>query len=125
LLNQDAITRLVGVNVFCGSVPQPAPDPCIWIARSGSEQAECLDDAPGEEPFRQFLDLECLSNRWETAQAISDAVSSLFPVDNGTTYGSAAIQGAWANSQDDSYTSRNASNGEFQHTSALSIEIVP
>lgn len=124
LLSQSSVTQLVGVNVFCGSVPQPAPDPCIWINRSGTEAAECLGDAAGQEPFKQYMDVECLSNRWETAQAISDAVFALFPTGR-VTYGSAAIQGAFVNSQDDNYVSRNAANGEFEHFAALSIEVVP
>lgn len=124
LLNQTGITALVGVNVFQGSVPQAAPDNYIWISRSGSDALECLGDAAGQQPFKQFVDVECISNSIEKAQEIADAVFSLFPTGR-TTYGSASIQGAFVNTQDDSYVSRNTARAEFTHFAALSLEVIP
>lgn len=124
-LLQPTITQIVGINVYCGEVPQPAPETYIWIARSGSDALESLGDAAGQEPFRQFLDVECISTEYDKSQAISNAVFALFPVAKGTTFGSATIQRAYANSQDDSYVSRNTARAEFTHFAALLLEVIP
>lgn len=123
LLTQATVTKLVGKRIFHGSVPQTQADPYIWISRSGSEQLECLGDSAGQEPFRQYLDVECISDDIGKAQEIADAVESLFPFTG--TYGSASVQGAFCNSQDDSYVSRNTARAEFTHFAALSLEVIP
>lgn len=123
LLSQATITKLVGNNVYHGSVPQGTETTYIWLSRSGSENLECLDDAAGQEPFKQFIDLECISPDLGKAETIAGAVHDLFP--RGGTLGSGTIQRAYCNSQDDSYVSRNTAKAEFTHFCAMSLEIYP
>jgi hypothetical protein len=123
LLSKPAITNLVNNRIYVRSVPPDPSSTHIWLIRAGSENLECLDDSPGQEPFKQFIDLECISQSATTAEQLSDAIQDLFPMSG--TLGSASVQRAYCNSQDDSYESRNTARSEFTQVAALSLEIYP
>lgn len=122
LQSQQTVKNIVS-GVHQSSVPPSPTKSYIWFTRSGSQSEDALGDTAGAEPFRQFFDLECISDRLSTAQSLADAVCDLFPMRG--TFGSASVQGAFVTTQDDSYVFRGMANERFSHVAALSLEIIP
>jgi len=133
-IDQDIIAALiadvniaakVGTRVHYQRVPQGYIDDYIWLARSGSSDDEdrAMDDASGASyHFREFFDVECIS------QDLDDAVSLALLVkkfdSKRDTLGNGTVQAIFVRDHADDYVARGVSGDDGSFVGALQFELV-
>lgn len=121
LLTDASLVALVGQRVHQNRAPAQYLGPYVWFARRGVDWEDCLDDDAGEDPFRQFIDVECLAMDLDDTEAMADCIRSLHGYHG--SLGAGSLQGLWVLDQDDDYIPRGHGSDDARHVAALQLEI--
>jgi hypothetical protein len=123
LLGRAAVTAIVGGRVHEGHVPETYSGAYIWIGRGAVEHDRVIDQAAGEDPFREFWDLECHSRDLDEAQDLAALARGLDS--HRGQFGDGSVQAVFVGDHADDYVPRGLSEDELgTHVAALSLEIV-
>jgi len=122
LLADSDIASAVTDRVHYLSVPQNFDDLYVWIGKAAQEHERCFDDGTGDEPFRQFWDIECIGQTLASVDLLAGYVRAL---DNDTgTFGAGTVQRIWIADHAEDYVPRGINSDEGFCIAALQAEIV-
>jgi hypothetical protein len=119
LQHDPGVRRLVEARVFAGRVPDTAL-PFIWMQRSGIESSGAMEAE--DEPLKEMVDLECVSDDSAEALELSDAVRAALDGRRGLI-GYHAYSWVGVLDASENYVPRNQDADEFLHVSSLKVEV--
>ncbi|GAA4442937.1 hypothetical protein [Bremerella cremea] len=96
--------------------------PFVVFFRRGQQHESELDQAEGEEPFRQSFDVECASLDLGQSQDLADALKTLHNYEG--PLGAGTVQAIFIEDQDDDYQPRIAAEDAAVHVATLQVEII-
>lgn len=114
------VRNLVAARLFAGKVPAGTVLPFIWMQRRGVEMAGTTD--PDEEPLKEFLNVECVSDDPSQAVELSAAVRAALDGRSGML-GYSEYSFVIVTDMREGYVPRNMDADEFLHVSSLDVEV--
>jgi len=79
--------------------------PYVVYLRRSTDGEHTLDSAPGEEPFRQYFDVECYGTDVAKVDELAEAIKRTMNLYRGN-FGQGSVQGVFINDHTDDYQSR-------------------
>jgi len=120
-------TILATVSTRCGQVRamQDWAEPFLLFFRTGTDgdTERTLNQSVGTKPFREFFDLECVSDNLDEAADLAERIKTYADQFSGT-FGGTTIQGMFVTDHDDDYQPRGISDDEAQFVNALRVELI-
>jgi uncharacterized protein YheU (UPF0270 family) len=125
LLDDSSLSSSLGTQVGQMRALQEWEYPQAIVFRTGTDgdTDRTLDQAVGIKPFRQFYDIEIVSDDVDEAVDIADRVKVIADGFNGT-FGATTCQGIFVEDHDDSYQPRGVDEDEAVYIQALRVEIL-
>ena len=124
ILDQSALTAYIGARCYQNAVTQDAADGSdyIWFERASIEREQVLTDQTGVPPFRETLNVECVSANIVSAMAMADAGRKL----DGSrgAFGDGLILAMFINEHSDDYVPRSAMSDTGRFVGSLVAEVV-
>ena len=124
ILDQSALTAYIGARCYQNAVTQDAADVSdyIWFERASIEREQVLTDQTGVPPFRETLNVECVSANIVSAMAMADAVRKL----DGSrgAFGDGLILAMFINEHSDDYVPRSDMSDTGRFVGSLVAEVV-
>lgn len=125
LLDDGPIAALVGSSrIHKNHVPQESAMPYASYFRGGVEYEDATDDAHGEQPMRQFFDIEAVSDDVAEAESLSELIRDRCANYRGD-FGASKVQGCFVSDHDDEYIPRNTDNDGGLHVATIRVEVIP
>lgn len=122
LADSDISTAVGASRISQNHVPETYDGLYVWFARAATEHERTIDQATGEEPFRQFWDLEVIG---ETLGDVLDAAEHIVDLDaSGGTFGAGTVQVLWVSDHNDDYLPRGIYSDEGLYVSSFQLEVV-
>ena len=121
LRSEPGVRRLVAARIFAGKVPPGTDTPFIWLQRRSVEMDGSME--VNEEPLKELVALECVSDDPTEAVELSDAVRSALDGRRGLLGWNAY---AWVGVSDvrEGYIPKNLDADEILHISSLDVEVI-
>jgi hypothetical protein len=95
----------------------------VWFSRSGTGDEDGLNDAEGEAPFREFLDVEVIGRVLDDVLDVVDEIRSHNKARG--SFGEGTVQALLVRDHNDDYVPRGVfDDEEGLHIAALQIEVV-
>ncbi len=120
-------TILATVASRCGQVRamQDWTEPYIVFFRTGvdSDTERLANQSTGTKPFREFFDIECISDNLDEAADLAERIKTIGDQFSGT-FGGTTVQGIFVEDHDDDYQPRSISDDESNYVTALRVEVV-
>jgi hypothetical protein len=113
----------VASRVYQNHVPSVGTLPFVWFRRRGVEYLNCLGETETK-PWREFFDIECVSETMEEAEDVADAVRARLHCARGALGSTTTIYN-WVDVRDqsDDYVPRNMQADEVLHVVSLDVEV--
>jgi hypothetical protein len=114
------VRRLVVARIFAGKVPPGTLLPFIWMQRRGVEMSGTME--VDEEPLKEMLSLECVSDDPTEAVELSDAARAALDGRRGML-GYNAYSWVGVSDMREGYIPKNLDADEILHISSLDVEV--
>lgn len=123
MLADASIAGLVGTRVHKNHVPQDGDTPYVSYFRGGVEYENTTDVSAGGDPFRQFFDIESVSDDVSEADTLADYVRNRFANYRGA-FGDGTVQACFVSDHDDDYIPRNVDADSGLHVATIRVEVI-
>ena len=124
ILAQSALTAYIGTRCYQNEVTQDGADVSdyIWFERASIEREQVLNAATGVTPFREQLNIECVSINIDSTMAMADALRKL----DGSrgTFGSGDVVAVFIDEHSDDYIPRADASDTGRHVASLIATVV-
>ena len=131
LLSRDEISKVVGgERVGQNNIRQEWATEGAYIVffRRGTEGEHAIDDAPGNEPFRQYFDVEIYGTDIAEVDQLAETLKSGRAEFSGYNlyrgnFGQGKVQGVFVTDHNDDYQPRLSMSDEGLHAAFLDLQI--
>ena len=116
------VDLVIDGRVYGGSVPPGVVLPFVWVQRRGVQFADVMGEVELE-PWKEFFDVECVSDNGLTVIEVSDAVRGALNGLRGTV-GEGVYSWIEVKDASETYVPRNVDAAENLFVSSLDVEVI-